>query len=398
MTKLKLLDLFSGIGGFSLGLERTGGFETVAFCEYDKKARLVLNKHWPDVPIYEDVRTLEHDGSIDVISGGFPCQPFSVAGKQKGKEDDRHLWPAMFKLIQKHRPTWVIGENVAGLIALGLDSVLTDLESENYRTRTFVIPACSVNAKHRRDRLWIIGERVVGNTKHDGSSTTKVRRGTIKTGINNTKGQSKTFEFEGTSKPSNNGSVVNTNSKRCKELNISKKSKKQKQSNRSDDENVADTNSTRQQQGNKKMERRPPEQPNGSSIQSKKIASHTNGSRRWKGKQSLERKPSEHSDSSNIDPRKVVTDTDKQRLQRGLQNGKSDEKRRKKSCNGRTTERSDWWKGCGDSQWAVEPSVGRVVDGFPGRVDRLKQLGNAVVPQIVEVIGNAILEAEKLES
>ena len=387
MTKLKLLDLFSGIGGFSLGLERTGGFETVAFCEYDKKARLVLNKHWPDVPIYEDVRTLEHDGSIDVISGGFPCQPFSVAGKQKGKEDDRHLWPAMFKLIQKHRPTWVIGENVAGLIALGLDSVLADLESENYRTRTFVIPACSVNAKHRRDRLWIIGERVVGDK----------------------------------------------NSKRCKELNIPKEPKKQKQSDRSDDEVmanstsrrckkfrwakpnettskwgkkkfklcskvVADTNSTRQQQGDKKMERRPPEQPNGSSIQSKKIASHTNGSRRWKGKQSLERKPSEHSDSSNIDPRKVVTDTDKQRLQRGLQNEKSDEKRRKKSCNGRTTERSDWWKGCGDSQWAVEPSVGRVVDGFPGRVDRLKQLGNAVVPQIVEVIGNAILEAEKLES
>ncbi|MDA0713491.1 MAG: DNA (cytosine-5-)-methyltransferase [bacterium] len=156
MTKLKLLDLFSGIGGFSLGLERTGGFETVAFCEYDKKARLVLNKHWPDVPIYEDVRTLEHDGTIDIITGGFPCQPFSVAGKQKGKEDDRHLWPAMFNLIQKHRPTWVIGENVAGLIALGLDSVLADLESENYAVRTFIIPAVAVDAKHRRDRLWIV--------------------------------------------------------------------------------------------------------------------------------------------------------------------------------------------------------------------------------------------------
>jgi len=213
--------------------------------------------------------------------------------------------------------------------------VLADLESENYRTRTFVIPACSVNAKHRRDRLWIIGERVVGNTKHDGSSTTKVRRGTIKTGINNTKGQSKTFEFEGTSKPKHDEVMANTNNKRCKKLNISKQPKKQKQPGRSDDENVADTNSTRQQQGDKKMERKPPEQPNGSSIQSKKIASHTNGSRRWKG--------------------------------------------------------------CGDSQWAVEPSVGRVADGFPGRVDRLKQLGNAVVPQIVEVIGNAILEAEKLE-
>jgi len=279
MTKLKLLDLFSGIGGFSLGLERTGGFETVAFCEYDKKARLVLNKHWPDVPIYEDVRTLEHDGSIDVISGGFPCQPFSVAGKQKGKEDDRHLWPAMFKLIQKHRPTWVIGENVAGLIALGLDSVLADLESENYRTRTFVLPACSVNAKHRRDRLWIIGERV----------------------------------------------MANTNNKRCKKLNISKQPKKQKQSGRSDDEIMAYTSSKRQQ-GQGKLE------------------------------QSLNSEAASHRQAINTFP------------------------------------------GGESCQWAVEPNVGRVADGIPRRMDRLKQLGNAVVPQVVEVIGNAILEAEKLES
>ena len=157
MKKLKVLDLFSGIGGFSLGLERTGGFETVAFCEIDTWCRKVLNKHWPSVPIYEDVRTLDYDGPIDVITGGYPCQPFSLAGKRKGADDDRHLWPAMFSLIKKHRPAWVIGENVAGHVTMGLDNVLSDLASENYNTRAFVIPACAVNAPHRRDRVWIIG-------------------------------------------------------------------------------------------------------------------------------------------------------------------------------------------------------------------------------------------------
>jgi len=154
--KLKVLDLFSGIGGFSLGLERTGGFETVAFCEIDPFCQKVLKKHWPDVPIYNDVRKLDYDGSVDVITGGFPCQPFSTAGKRKGKDDDRHLWPSMLRLIQKYRPSWIVGENVDGLVSLGLDSVLSDLGSSGYGARTFVIPACAVNAPHRRYRLWIV--------------------------------------------------------------------------------------------------------------------------------------------------------------------------------------------------------------------------------------------------
>jgi len=123
---MKVLDLFSGIGGFSLGLERAG-METVAFCEIEPFPCKILKKHWPHIPIFNDVRSLDYDGRVDVICGGFPCQPFSVAGKQKGKEDDRHLWPAMFNLIKKHRPNWVIGENVAGLINMGLDDVLADL-------------------------------------------------------------------------------------------------------------------------------------------------------------------------------------------------------------------------------------------------------------------------------
>ena len=159
MTKLRILDLFSGIGGFSLGLERTGGFETAAFCEIEEFPRKILAKHWPKVPIYEDVRTLDATqlGRIDVICGGYPCQPFSQAGKRLGTQDDRHLWPQMRRLIEQLRPAWVIGENVAGHISMGLDNVLSDLDALGYATQAFVIPACAVNAPHRRDRVWILG-------------------------------------------------------------------------------------------------------------------------------------------------------------------------------------------------------------------------------------------------
>lgn len=150
------LNLFSGIGGFSLGLEATGGFRTVGFCEIEPFCQKVLRKHWPDTPIYEDVRSLNHEGTVDIITGGYPCQPFSTAGKRKGESDPRHLWPAMFELIGKHRPRWVIGENVAGHISMGLDEVLADLEREAYEAIPFVIPACAVGAPHIRERIWII--------------------------------------------------------------------------------------------------------------------------------------------------------------------------------------------------------------------------------------------------
>jgi len=157
MDKLRVLDLFSGIGGFSLGLERTGGFETVAFCEIEEFSQKILRKHWPDVPIHNDIRKL--DGSeidADVITGGYPCQPFSNAGKRGGAEDDRHLWPEMYRLIKAIRPRWVIAENVYGHISMGLDQVLSDLEGINYAWWTFIVPACAVDAPHRRDRVWII--------------------------------------------------------------------------------------------------------------------------------------------------------------------------------------------------------------------------------------------------
>ena len=160
---LKHLDLFSGIGGFSLGLEATGGFETVAFCDIDQYPRQVLQKHWPHVKQYEDIKELNYerlkaDGllPIDIITGGYPCQPFSVAGRKKGEDDPRHLWPEYFRLVKECRPTWVIGENVSGHIKLGLDTVISDLESEDYAVRPFSISASSIGANHQRERVWIV--------------------------------------------------------------------------------------------------------------------------------------------------------------------------------------------------------------------------------------------------
>ena len=153
----KILDLFSGIGGFSLGLESTGHFETVAFCEIEKYPQKVLKKHWPGVPIYEDIREMDTRGLFpDIITGGYPCQPFSNAGKQRGEKDPRHLWPEMLRIIKETKPRWILCENVYGHIRLGLDTVLDDLESEGYTTWTFIIPACSVGAPHQRKRIWIV--------------------------------------------------------------------------------------------------------------------------------------------------------------------------------------------------------------------------------------------------
>ena len=163
---VKLLDLFSGIGGFSYGLEKTG-FQTVAFCEMDKYCKLVLQKHWKGTKIYSDVKEitkerLEADGVElpEIITGGFPCQPFSIAGKQKGTNDDRHLWPEMFRIIKELKPRWVIGENVRGIVNIQdgvvFETVCTDLESEGYEVQAFNIPAAGVGAPHRRERIWIV--------------------------------------------------------------------------------------------------------------------------------------------------------------------------------------------------------------------------------------------------
>ena len=151
------LDLFSGIGGFALAAG-WAGYNTIGFCEIEDYPRRVLSSRFSGVPIHGDIREL--DGSVyrgvSLITGGYPCQPFSAAGKRGGASDDRHLWPQMLRVIKQARPVFVVAENVAGHITLGLDEVLADLESEGYTGRAIVVPACAVNAPHRRDRVWII--------------------------------------------------------------------------------------------------------------------------------------------------------------------------------------------------------------------------------------------------
>lgn len=154
---LRVGSLFAGIGGIDLGFE-WAGMKTVWQVEKDKFCRKVLAKHWPDVPRYEDVNEIDWStvAPVDVIAGGYPCQPFSLAGKRKGAGDNRHLWPRMFEAIKELRPTWVLGENVAGHVSMGLDCVLADLEAQGYSCRPFIIPACAVGAMHQRDRVWIV--------------------------------------------------------------------------------------------------------------------------------------------------------------------------------------------------------------------------------------------------
>tara|TARA_R100000306_G_C4320736_1_gene115016 strand:+ start:95 stop:658 length:564 start_codon:yes stop_codon:yes gene_type:complete len=163
--KLKLFDFCSGIGGFSLGLEATLRFETVAFCESDEFCQKIIKKHWPSVPIYSDLIKLSQDEEAirsipyaDIYTAGIPCQPFSVAGRKKGEKDPRHLWPYLFKIIKQKRPPYCLIENVAGFVTMALDPLLHELESQGYATRAFIVPASSVNAPHKRERVWVIAK------------------------------------------------------------------------------------------------------------------------------------------------------------------------------------------------------------------------------------------------
>ena len=157
--------LFSGIGGFDLAAEWMG-WENKFHCEWNEFGQRVLKHYWPKAESYDDITKTDftiHRGRIDIITGGFPCQPYSQAGKRLGKEDDRHLWPEMLRAIREIQPCWVVGENVRGLISwnegMVFDEVQTNLEAEGYEVLPFLLPACAVNAPHRRDRVWFVAHR-----------------------------------------------------------------------------------------------------------------------------------------------------------------------------------------------------------------------------------------------
>lgn len=162
--------LFSGIGGFDLAAEWMG-WTNIFHCEWNSFAQKLLKQHFPDAITYGDITKTDftiHRGAIDILTGGFPCQPYSVAGKRKGKEDERHLWPEMLRAIREIAPRYVVGENVAGLLSwnegLVFHEVQTDLENEGYEVQPFILPACAVNAPHRRDRVWFIAHSISTRT------------------------------------------------------------------------------------------------------------------------------------------------------------------------------------------------------------------------------------------
>jgi len=158
MNELTHIDLFSGIGGFSLAAE-WAGFKTIAFSEINEYASAVLRKHWPGVPNLGDIKAI--DGTklrgASLLTGGFPCQPYSSAGERRGEKDDRALWPEMLRVISESKPHWIVGENVTGFISMDLGRSVSDLEAVQYTVAPpFVIPACAIGADHGRDRVWII--------------------------------------------------------------------------------------------------------------------------------------------------------------------------------------------------------------------------------------------------
>ncbi|RMG89957.1 MAG: DNA (cytosine-5-)-methyltransferase, partial [Chloroflexi bacterium] len=151
--------LFTGIGGFDLAAKWLG-WENVFQCEIDTYCQKILKQHFPEAELHDDIKTFDakkYRDAVDIISGGFPCQPYSIAGKQRGAEDDRNLWPEMFRIIKEVRPAWVVAENVANIKNfVEFENACADLEGEGYEVQSFIIPAVGVGAWHRRDRVWIV--------------------------------------------------------------------------------------------------------------------------------------------------------------------------------------------------------------------------------------------------
>jgi DNA-cytosine methyltransferase len=397
---VKHLDLFSGIGGFALGLQKVG-FETVAFCDIEKYCQHLLKEKWNGVKIYNDVREItkerfEADGieSPEIITGGFPCQPFSVAGSRKGTDDNRHLWPEMFRIIKEFKPRWVIGENVRGIVSIqdGLvfETVCTDLESEGYEVQTFNIPAVGVGAPHKRERIWIVANsRCSVRREQSSRNSESIRSGTFK----ETERSTDTSKITGSSERAE--TMADTESIGSRELRHLDKEKRietgdttQSNSSSTDvaDSNTGNVEAGRERQGGVC-------QKNTKERQSNNVTSSSEVMANTKSKGTREDNKGLRSGTSGISGRQGTT-----RIQEDVANTNSE--RQQEQCRPKSIQEEGNELECSSSQsggnfWDIEPDVGRVVNGLPGRVHRLKGLGNAIVPQIAEEIGRAIMKAEQ---
>ena len=373
---LRHFDVCSGIGGFSLGFRWAALSEPIAFCEIDPYCQKVLAKNFPNIPIFNDVKELVNDRpestrtipDHDILTSGYPCQPFSVAGQRRGEEDERNIWRFVFEIVKRKHPTWCVFENVYGHIAMGLDKVLNEMESEGYSTQTFVVPACSLNAPHKRDRLWI-----VGNSEHDGSLASKIRRGNQETSRGTSQGQSQTEQSSRTSGRKDNGTLADTKSeglqgfdKRSPTISTERDEITDIRTKGSGDKNVADTESIQSREQTKWQGRK-----------SVRRGSEDIGRIKTKGTETYQQDVAD----TKCMGRESRTSV-REELARKESHGQSDNR----STDGSAQERARSW-------WDVEPNVGRVAYGIPSRVDRLRGLGNAIVPQIAMQIGLSIKEA-----
>ena len=366
--------LFSGIGGFDLGLERAG-HEILWQVENDPYCQKVLAKHWPDIPCYGDIHDVgKHNlEKVDMICGGFPCQPVSVAGKRKGQDDDRWLWPEFGRLIRELRPRYVLVENVPGLLIRGMGDVLGDLAKLGYDAEWGCVSAASVGAPHLRKRIFIVahaqhvrptsgehekrprseegvsegcsvGAGEVADTQHDGFASSEKRRSTEKTIRQESQRKERTLNTQGASSLSETtGDVADTNHEGLQRERRSVSESLQEDGARQDHKGRDGDN-----------DRDKARKPSLLQEDAEDVADTT-------GPRSKARRSD------------AMGTRDRSRRDEGLSQGKGGKEGR---------------------HWAVEPDVGRVADGVPSRVDRLKGLGNAIVPQVAEWIGRRVQQME----
>jgi DNA (cytosine-5)-methyltransferase 1 len=403
---LKLLDLFSGIGGFSLGMEATNRIKTIAFVEKDKFCQKVLNKNFKNIPIEEDIRNVKGSNyTADIVSGGFPCQPFSVAGKRKGKDDDRYLWDETIRVVAETKPKWFVGENVEGIINISNGTVLQqiqqDLEKEGFQVQCLVIPASGVGAWHQRKRVWIIGCNV--SNSNSNRNTNEIERSNgekEKVQREHRQKDSSTWEFIRT----NSNDVPNTNSR----LSFGENEEIQSRGTTftSSSKNVPNTNSGNVETGCERQRRvRQESEGERSSSNATNIRQTLSNSKslRYGGRSSEEcgnqgrnfqqskQKGSEIRSETQRCSSQTLSNTNSKGLQ-GCSLPTELEREQRQVITKRDTEKQQTW-------WEAQSSLCGVPDGISyeldkDRTNRIKALGNSIVPLIAYEIGKAIISAE----
>ncbi len=406
--KLKLLDLFSGIGGFSLGLESTGQFETIAFVEKDEFCKKVLKKNFNNIPIESEVRNVKGDRyAADIITGGFPCQPFSVAGKRKGTSDDRYLWDETIRVIRECKPRWFIGENVEGIINIQegvvLRQVCDDLEKEGFEVQCLVIPASGIGAWHQRKRVWIIAH---SDSNRDRYEITKSNGEEKEIQREHRKENSSTWKFIG----ADTHDVSNSNSR----LSVRENEEVQARGNTSTTSGKDVTNSSSQRSSsqsirrNRKLEKKSRKKketrdqstfctssscsnvPNSDSIRHRRWSSEGCTNERWSFLPREQEGREMGSEAQRCDG------DDANSYSEGSQgHGVSthmETKQRQVSSKNSIEEQQTWWE--------AQSSLCRNVNGISyeldkDRANRIKSLGNSIVPLIARELGLAIMKAEQ---